>query len=79
MPFGQTNGHAANSPFRRLGMASKKRSYSEVVSLQTVVNNRSFNKIQCCVIQNFVCFSLRLLQEIQGESCNVRTSREMRC
>jgi len=36
-------------------------------------------KIPCCVFQNFVCFSLRLPQEIQGESRNVRTSHAVWC
>ena len=36
-------------------------------------------EIQRCFFQSFVCFSLRLPQEIQGESCNVRTSHAVWC
>jgi hypothetical protein len=44
VPCGQTNGHEANIPFRKLAAALKKGSYCEAVSLQKVGNRVSFNK-----------------------------------
>jgi len=78
VPCGQTNGHEANSPFRKSAMALKKGSYCETISLQRFGNNVSFNKNSMLCFPE-LCFSLRLPQEIQGKSCNVRTSHAVWC